>query len=50
MQAFLECELAAGGPYLLGERFTSAGVHYRRVGERLAAQRVREQEGLADST
>jgi glutathione S-transferase len=74
MRTFLEGELAAGGPYLLGDRFTSAdlflymvtrwgrrlepkwwdgerlGTHYRLVGERPAVRRMREQEGLDDST
>ncbi len=71
---YLERELGRGGPYLLGERFSSAdpflymitrwcrrlepkwwdrpvlGAHYGLLGERPAIQRVREQEGLDDST
>jgi glutathione S-transferase len=71
---YLERELGRRGPYLLGERYSSAdpflymitrwcrrlepkwwdrpvlGAHYRLLGERPAIQRVREQEGLDDST
>ena len=74
MRDFLEGELTGGGPYLLGERLTSAdlylymltrwgrrldpkwwdqprlGAHYRLLGARPAIQRMREQQGLDDST
>jgi glutathione S-transferase len=74
MRESLESGLAATGPYLLGDRFTSAdlylymltrwcrhteprwwdqpslGAHYRLLGERPAIQRMREQQGLDDST
>jgi glutathione S-transferase len=74
MREQLEGELAGAGPYLLGDRFTSAdlylymltrwcrraepkwwaepalGAHYRLLGERPAIQRMREQQGLDDST
>ena len=74
MRDFLAGALQQGGPYLLGERLTSAdfylymitrwcrhlepkwwdhpvlGAHYRLLGARPAIQRMREQQGLDDST
>jgi glutathione S-transferase len=74
MRDLIERELGAAGPYLLGDRFTSAdlylymltrwgrrtepkwwaehalGAHYRLLGERPAIQRMRDQQGLDDST